>query len=307
VDIRQLRYFVGVLEARSLSKASDLLHVAQPALGVQIRNLERELGAKLLHRHPRGIAPTEAGERLAQHAGLLLRQFDRVRQDLIDYATTPSGRVQLCVGRTVPRIVTATIAERCRRKFPDIQLRIIEGWRKQLEEGSDAAGVDLVVSFRPLKDIQIGTESLVQDELLLVSSAKDVPLPREVDFRTVSERALILPSEPHFIRHLVEEAAKLAGTELKVYCDIDSIATTKELVRRGVADTILPIASVRDDVESGRLQTARIKNRKLQRTLHISDAPRRLKTSTVDLVRREVRSIIVEFAQDETFGWKEMM
>jgi hypothetical protein len=59
MDVRQLRYVVGVLEAKSLNKASRLLHVAQPA--AQIRKLERELGLELLHRHPRGVEPTEVG------------------------------------------------------------------------------------------------------------------------------------------------------------------------------------------------------------------------------------------------------
>ncbi len=86
MDVRQLRYFVGVLEAKSLSKASVLLHVAQPALGVQIGNLERELGAKLLHRHSRGVAPTDVGERLARRARHLLKEFDDLRRNLIDCA-----------------------------------------------------------------------------------------------------------------------------------------------------------------------------------------------------------------------------
>ena len=115
MDIRQLRYFVGVLEAKSLNKASVLLHVAQPALSTQIRNLERELGVKLLDRHARGIAPTKAGERLGQHAYQLLRQVDRVRLDLSGYAAAPSGDVVMSVAPSIPRSFTAAIAERCRR------------------------------------------------------------------------------------------------------------------------------------------------------------------------------------------------
>jgi LysR family nitrogen assimilation transcriptional regulator len=304
MDVRQLRYFVGVLEARSLSKASNQLHVAQPALGVQIRNLERELGAKLLHRHPRGVIPTEAGKRLALHAEHLLRQLDLVRQDLINFATTPSGPVLLCVGRSLPRIVAATIAEQCRTSFPDIQLRILEGWQKQLEETSEGVEADLVVTFRPHQDLQVVTEHLVHDELVLVYSAKAERLPREIDFRSVTQRTLILPSKPHFIRRLVETAAELAGYGLKVYCDIDSLSTTRELVARGVADTVLPLACVREEVANGRLRTAKISNQKMQRTLYMLHSTRQSRSSAIDLVRREIRSIILEFAQDDSFGWK---
>ena len=59
VDIKQLRYFMGVLEAKSITKAAEQLYVAQPALGLQIRKLEEELGVELFVRHSRGVAPTE--------------------------------------------------------------------------------------------------------------------------------------------------------------------------------------------------------------------------------------------------------
>jgi LysR family transcriptional regulator, nitrogen assimilation regulatory protein len=307
MDIRQLRYFVGVLEAKSLSKASGLLHIAQPALGVQVRNLERELGVKLLHRHPRGVAPTEAGERLAEHAGDLLRQFDRVRQDLIGYASRPSGPVLLCVSRNLPRIVTAAIAERCRGAFPDVPLRIFVGWQKQLNGMSKESEADVVLTFRPHNDAHFVSEPLIQDEMLLVCSANEGQLPREISFRRVIQRMLILPGEPHYIRCLVETAARLAGRELKVYCGIDSVETARELVKRGLASTILPIACVREDVKAGKLRTAKIKDPKFQRTLYMLHSSRQSRASAIDLIRREIRAIISEFAQDETFGWKKIM
>jgi LysR family nitrogen assimilation transcriptional regulator len=156
MDVRQLRYFVGVLEAKSLNKASGLLHVAQPALGAQIRNLERELGLKLLHRHPRGVEPTEAGERLARHARQLLLQIDRMRQELSDYATVPSGRVLMCMPRSLPREVSTSIAERCQTTLPDIKLRIVEGFRQQVSaEGSMAIWAYLLSGGR--RPVRMGT------------------------------------------------------------------------------------------------------------------------------------------------------
>ena len=306
MDIRQLRYFLGVVEAKSLSKASGQLHVAQPALGVHIRNLELELGAKLLNRHARGVAPTQAGQRLARHAGQLLRQFDRARADLIDYATSPSGRVLVCVGRSVPRIVTAVAAERCRKRFPEIQLCIVEGWRQHINGTSEEANADLVITFFPHKTPQFVSEPLVHDELVLVYSPKDVRLPREIDFHILAERILILPSEVHFTRRLINMAAELEGRELKVYCDMDSVEATKELVMRGVADTVLPVASVREDVENGKLRTAKIKNQRLQRTLCMLHSASQSRSSAIDLVSREVRSLVLECARDDSFGWKKV-
>src|ERR1700730_14061992 len=165
MDIRQLRYFVGGLESKMLNKASVLLHVAQPALSTQIRNVERELGVKLLDRHARGIAPTKAGERLGQHAYQLLRQGDRVGPDLSGYGTAPRGGQGMSVAPSIPRSVTAAIAERCRREFPDVQLRIVERWRQQAQADRLTAG--LALTFHPEKGGPFSRKPLLQDRLRL--------------------------------------------------------------------------------------------------------------------------------------------
>ncbi|HTI88742.1 MAG TPA: LysR family transcriptional regulator, partial [Alphaproteobacteria bacterium] len=77
MTLRQLHYFLRILELKSFSKAAANLHIAQPALGLQIRKLEDELGVPLLNRHSRGVTPTEAGLILREHAQTVLRQVER--------------------------------------------------------------------------------------------------------------------------------------------------------------------------------------------------------------------------------------
>jgi len=301
MDVRQLRYFVGVLEAKSLNKASKLLHIAQPALGAQIRNLERELGLELLRRHPRGVEPTEAGERVARHARQLLLQIDRMRRELSDYASAPSGRVLMCMARSLPREVITSIAERCQSTLPDVKLRIVDGFRHQVS--AEGAMADLALTFYPGDGVPFVWEPLVQDELVFVSDVEEKRVQGEIDFRKLARHKLILPSQPHYVRHFVEAAALLASHELKISYEIDSFDVIKELVARGIGKTILPIASVRNDVRNGKLKLARIKNPRLQRTLYMLHSSRQERPSAVDLIRREVRSVVFECADDVTFGW----
>lgn len=83
MNTRQMRYFLGVLDARSFTRASEVLNVAQPAIGMQIRKLEDELGVQLLVRHSRGVRPTDAGEFLARHSVVILAEVERVRQTIM--------------------------------------------------------------------------------------------------------------------------------------------------------------------------------------------------------------------------------
>jgi LysR family transcriptional regulator, nitrogen assimilation regulatory protein len=301
MDIRQLRYFVGVLEAKSLNKASVLLHVAQPALSTQIRNLERELGVKLLDRHARGIAPTRAGDRLAQHAYQLLRQVDRVRLDLSGYATAPSGDVVMSVAPSIPRSVTAAIAERCRRELPGVQLRIVERLRQQAQADRLTA---LALTFHPEKGAPFSREPLVQDELVLVCPANEGPGRAEIGLREVFQQPLILPSRSHCLRQLVEAAALAGGHELRIACEVDSFEVIRELVERNVAKAILPIAYVWHGMEKRKLKVAKIRNPRLQRTLYMLHSSRHVRSSAIDPVCCIVRAVIFECIDRESFGWR---
>lgn len=303
LDIRQLRYFVGVLEARSLSKASTLLGVAQPALSTQMRNLERELGVRLLDRHARGIAPTKAGAHLAQHVYQLLRQVDRMRLDLSSYAAAPGDHVRVCVARTIPRHVTAAIAERCRREFPDVQLTVIESWRQELQ--ADRSAVDLALIFHPE---QAGSafvpEPLVRDELVLAFSADGThALAAEIDLGRALQEPLILPSSPHNLRQFVEATALSAGHELRIACEIDSFEVTKDLVARGVANAILPIGCVQGEARKQELRFARISDPRLRRTLYLLRS-RQQRSVLVDSIGREIRAVVFECADGGTLGWR---
>jgi LysR family transcriptional regulator, nitrogen assimilation regulatory protein len=314
VDIRQLRYFVGVLEARSLSKAAGLLNVAQPALGVQIRNLERELGTQLLQRHARGVFPTEAGQRLAQHATQLLRQFELARKDLIEFARAPHSRVTLHAGRTIPRDIIATIAETCRERYPEVQLALTEGRIRQIAElGSGGDRPDLVLTFRPdahllspsngLPEDLWTVQSIVQDELYFVSSPSVECADDAVDLRAAFAWPLVLPSASHAIRQMIDVAAEAVGCELNIYCNVDSIESTKKIVMHGSAASFLPLAFVRDELRDGRLRAAKTNDHRLRRTLRILRSTNQRRSSSVDLVHRLISDLLVEATADRSLGW----
>src|SRR5258708_32768874 len=92
MELRQLRYFVTAIEAGTLTKAAEILSVAQPAVSQQILKLEEELGEQLLMRHSRGVEPTEAGARLLSHASAIPRQLDVAQQEMDELQGEPACR-----------------------------------------------------------------------------------------------------------------------------------------------------------------------------------------------------------------------
>ena len=285
MDVRQLRYFAEVVEAKSFTKAAERVRVAQPALGFQVRKLEDELGIPLLVRHSRGVAPTEAGRALLKHARAILRQVESARQEMIDLAGPPRGPVALGITPTASALMAVRIVEDCARAWPGISLNLVEGLSEEVMRWLDEGRVDLGFTYNPQAAKGIRTLPLLVEDLFLVAAAKAGGAGRDrIPFARLAGRKLILPSRPHGTRMLLEQAAAARGADLDVACEVDSVATMRELVEAGAGATVLPFGAVRDAVRDGRLRALRIERPRISRTLHIAHAPNGARSNAAQAV-----------------------
>lgn len=168
MDLRQLRTFSCVAELGSLSKASDTLRVAQPALSRQIKLLEHELRAELFTRNGRGMVLTEAGRLLLARTAGIVRQIDQIRDDIQSSGGPPSGRVVLGLVPTVSCVLSARLARRTVESFPGISLCIVESYSGHLMEWLHRGEMDLAVIYGPSSDLHLTVQSLGRDDIVAV-------------------------------------------------------------------------------------------------------------------------------------------
>jgi DNA-binding transcriptional LysR family regulator len=126
MDLRTLRSFVAVVEDGSFSATAERLHIAQPALSLQVKKLEEELGCALLQRLPRGVLPTPPGLRLLGHARDLLARAAMARDDIRGDAAEPTGEVTVGLPQSVAALLTLPLLRRVLGELPQVRLRIIE-------------------------------------------------------------------------------------------------------------------------------------------------------------------------------------
>lgn len=305
MDIKQLRYFLGVLDAKSITRAAETLHVAQPAIGAQIRKLEDEIGTELLVRHARGVAPTEAGERLELHARMLIQEFDRARQDVVDIGSVPRGRIAIGMTKTVMHVLAARLVGNCRRKYPDLFLLIAEAMSRQLEGWMSEGRLDLVLTFNPPKDSDMVSEAVAQEDMNLILPVEHpLATAAAVRLEELLPYDLILTSRQiSYFRVMVEEVAKTKGVDLRIVCEADSVATTVELVRGGLGCAAMPYGAVRSEVEAGEIAALPIVEPRIKRILHLTYPKLRLRSKALDTVCEEVRQIVRETIDDGAAGW----
>ena len=298
MDVRQLRYFIAIVEDGSVSAAAARIGIAQPSLSQHIRSLEDRLGVELLVRSSRGVTPTEAGRLLEVRAREILDAIARTKEEVGLAGTVPRGRVSLGLPSSVSMVLSVPLAEAVRRELPEVNLRVVEAMsgfiRDWLRDGSIDLGV--LYDVEALRHMQ--TRLLMTERLHLFAGRAGWPLatpPGEpVRLADAAALELVLPSTNHGLRALIERHARDAGIGLRTVVEMDSLAQIKRLVARGTVHTILARASVEDAVGAGELAGAPIVEPEIRRPIHLVRNPERVGTRAA----REVEALAVRVIRE---------
>ena len=300
MEIRQLRYFVAVVESGSLSRAASILHVVQSALSQQMMQLEEDLGAALLLRSARGVQVTEAGAVLFRHATAILKQLDNARGAVLGSTGAVHGAVSFGIPHSSAVLLAAPLLARVRRDYPAVRLSVIEAPSGQLVEMLASGRLDfsLLYHTKILHGLEIAT--LLAEPLCLLTpahlqsggareSAATVPL------ESLAGMPLIVPGMPNATRVLLELASKACGFDLRVVAEVAALDTIHACVAAGLASTVLTaanVARVTGAVEPGHLES--VITPRIERDTVIARSRDFPTTQAADLVRALAREIAVE-------------
>lgn len=306
MDLRQLRYFVAIVEQGSFSKAAAALNVAQPALSLHVRNMEADLKTPLLFRSPQGVVATEAGEILLRNARIIIDQFAVAEEEIRGHEAEPSGEVRLGLPGTISQILSVPLIMAARKRYPKIKLRIAEAMSGFVLEWMRDGRIDLAVLYIPVEDRGLASRQVLTEELCLLGPPEpleEIVLPERerLAFSEVARLPLILPSLNHGLRELVEKEAAQAGLVLNTVIDVDSYGNIKELVEEGMGYSILPYNAISREVQEGRLIHRCIETPVLKRDVHLVYTATRPMTNAVAAMEQLCRSTLLSLA--ETGRW----
>ncbi len=293
MNLRQLRYFVSIIGHKSFTKAAEHLRVAQPAVGLQIRKLEEELGVQLLVRHSRGAEPTEAGLELLIEAQEILSRIEGVSQHFKNMAGDVRGQVALGVAPSAVPVVKSLI-RRGRSEFPKVYFTVTEGLSSVLTEWVTTDRIDMAIVHCPNPPPGIQAEPLFQESVYLVEAAKS-GRKRRRDTITLVEamrHELITPRLIDRPPHYLKELADTHHLQINSVCEVQSINLIVELVASGLASSILPLGAVRQQVDDGRLQATRIVDPRIEHSFSLIYSAARPLSRVEVMVRRAIREIV---------------
>jgi LysR family nitrogen assimilation transcriptional regulator len=272
MDIRQLKYFVTIAEKGGFTRASELLGIAQPSLGFQIKKLEDEFNIKLLIRTAKGAHPTAAGEALLMRAKRILADVDELKRDISALSEEPHGAVALGLTPSLAHRLLLSIIAECSERYPLIKLNVTEEMSQNLIELLEVGQIGLALTYSvmvtPPKGFAI--EHLANEDITLLLHPDQVDDgTRSINFRDIIKFPLILPRKPHRLRVLAERAAAQCGIELNVTYEMQSLPTILRLVQHGLGATLIAGGKANPLVLDGTLRSRELVNPNLRHDVSI--------------------------------------
>jgi DNA-binding transcriptional LysR family regulator len=236
VELRQLVYFDAVVRHGGFTRAAEHLRVAQPAVSVQIRRLEAEVGARLLQRTTRSVALTHAGELVLRRARRALAELDAVRDELAGLTGGLLGRVRIgAIQALDPFDLPAALAG-FHRQHPGVELALGSGALRALLDGLDHGELDLAIGpIPPGLPTRYARTPLFTDELVLVT-APDHPLAGTDPLPLVAlrdEPFVCLPADSG-LRAILDRLAAEAGFTPRVPFETTHLPRLRDLAAHGL-------------------------------------------------------------------------
>jgi LysR family hydrogen peroxide-inducible transcriptional activator len=270
ITLRQLRYLAALVRHGHFGRAAESCAVTQPALSMQIRELEHELKLALLERRHGEFALTEAGIEIADRAGKILTEV----QDLIDFARH-SGRVltgsmRLGIIPSLAPYILPGILPLLQRQYPELRLEVRETLTRQLVEEIDRGELDAIMVALPVERAGIESRRLFDDPFLLAVSAADAPTVGRVRADSVDPRRLILLEEGHCLRDQALAFCAAARGGAPAALGATSLTTVMQMVANGYGITLLPEVAARTEVRDPRVRLLRFCDPEPARTIGLA-------------------------------------
>src|SRR5882724_1868435 len=266
VTLKQLRYFDALARHCHFGRAAEACAISQPALSMQIKEMEEALGGVLFERGARQVGLTNFGEEVARRVRDILRSVD----ELGDFARASGGRLvgRLRIGMipTIAPYLLPTVIGNLTRTHPELDIHIRETTTPKLIQELAEGRLDTAIVALPVSEPSLTEVALFAENFLLVRSGQDegTPVPSSEALR---EMRLLLLEEGHCFRDQALSFCNMQPSPPREVLDASSLSTLVQMVSAGIGVTLIPEMAVAVETRSASVSVARFKNPQPSRTI----------------------------------------
>jgi LysR family hydrogen peroxide-inducible transcriptional activator len=266
VTHKQLRYFDALARHGHFGRAADACAISQPALSMQIKELEETLGGVLLERGARHVGLTKFGEEVAQRVRDILRSVD----ELGDFARASrdqlAGRLRVGMIPTIAPYLLPTVIGNLTRLHPELDIHVRETLTPKLIQELREGRLDTAIVALPVSEPSLTEVALFAENFLLVrpGEAEGTPVPT---VKALREMRLLLLEEGHCFRDQALSFCNMHASPPREVLDASSLSTLVQMVSAGIGVTLIPEMAVAVETRSAPVSVARFKNPQPSRTI----------------------------------------
>ena len=284
MEDHKLRVFCAVAETKSFSKASELIHLTQPAVSLQIQAMEELYETRLFDRSGNSINLTPAGEILYKRAKEILALYAEAQQNISEITGAIKGSLSIGASSTIGNYLLPHIIAAFKKKVPQVNISLVVSNTKTITEKLNAGEIDIALVEGDVSKQRFSVETLLSDELVVIMSpAHSWAERRGLSAIELTKEPLILREEGSgtrqiILKHLEERGIKL--DQLKIALVMGSTEAIKGAVEEGLGVSIMSGWAVRKWLKQGLLKAATFKDLKFHRNFTIISPKRNYSTHT---------------------------
>lgn len=297
METRRLRYFVTIVDSGTITRAAEILHIAQPALSQHVVALETEFNQQLLVRSRKGISVTAAGRALYRYAQGILRLEDAARQDIESDESSPTGTVAIGLAPYSSfSMLMIPIVQTIRSRYPGILIRILETLSVVHSQAIRLGQIDAGLIYDPGIVRGIRFEKVSTEELCLVTPEDvtvDGATDDDVPLSSLAGLDFIMPRAEHTLRRRMENAMFDIGQSLRVAVEIEHTHPLAEAVDLRLGAAVLPRAAAQSIFEGEPVAIRRIVEPVLPVTLSLATAEHQELSRAAEVVIEVLREYTI--------------
>ena len=284
LNLDYLKTFIAVIESGSFSAAADRLGLTQPAVSLQIRQLEKSLGTVLIERVGRIARATVAGEALLAHAAGIDAAVSSAITAVSRHTAEGAGRIRIGTGATACIFLLPPILTHLRQRFPHLEITVTTGNTSEIVKAVEDNLLDVGLVTMPVSSRSLSITPVMDDEFVLVAPA-GMPLPSRITAAVLSTRAVIAFEPGGNTRRITDEWFARSGTKLKPVMSLGSVEATKAMVDVGLGCAILPALAVRNMASGSRTQVRSLSPRLHRKLVAVVRRDKRLSGGLADILK----------------------
>ncbi|YCI74688.1 selenium metabolism-associated LysR family transcriptional regulator [Bacillus sp. R1-10] len=265
-----LKVFVTVIEQKNFSRAGDILNLSQPGVSLHIRNLENELGTKLIYRSPKQVQITEPGKILYRHAKQMLNHYETAKREINEFNNVVSGTMKIGASFTIGEYYLPKVLAEFAAQYPMVDIQIIISNSNDVIQGirSNKLDIGLIEGETDYKDIDV--MPFMNDEMIVVVPP-DHPLSQMdlIEGNMLHNQTWVLREQGSGTRTYSDKLLSSLELNIKKTFIFTSIQGVKEAVMAGLGIALLSRLTVQKELKSNELKTFHLKNEPLIRPFSI--------------------------------------